>query len=126
MQPHSDKLGNNISMIQSTEVEERGLQDGETIVSKVLDLDVPAGGLEVTIAPRVVVEGEEIGSHIIRTTVEVVGGLHTVLSDISSRVSNGDLAETTSADVVADITGDGLDIGSGLVSVVLVVDDLVS
>jgi hypothetical protein len=55
-----------------------------------------------------------------------LGGLHAVLGDIGGRVPDRDLAKTTSVDVVANVTSGGLDIGSRLVGILLVVDHLVS
>lgn len=53
-------------------------QDGKTIVSEVLNLLVPAGGLEVAVAPRVVVESKEVRAHVITAAVHVHGGLHSI------------------------------------------------
>lgn len=55
-----------------------------------------------------------------------MGSLHTVLLDISGGVTNGNLAKTTGVEVVLHVTSDSLDIGSGLVRVLLVVDDFVT
>jgi hypothetical protein len=55
-----------------------------------------------------------------------VSGLHTVGGNIGSRVSDRNLAELASLDVVSHITSDGLDVGSGLVGILLVVHDLIS
>ena len=89
-----------------------GLQDGETVSSEVLHLLVPAGSGEGRwVAPRVVVEGEEITALIIGTTVHVLGHLLAVRVDISSRVSDRNGTVSTASDVLSHITSDGLDIG---------------
>ncbi|KAI6749128.1 hypothetical protein HG531_008075 [Fusarium graminearum] len=95
-------------------------------VGEVLDLDVPARGLEVTVAPGVIVESKEVGSDLFRTAVHVVSSLHAVGGNIGSGVTDGNLAKLASLDVVSHVTGDGLDVRSRLVGVLLVVHDLVT
>lgn len=55
-----------------------------------------------------------------------MGSLHAVGGNIGGGVSDGDLSEFASLDVVSHITGDGLDVRSRLVGVLLVVHDLVT
>jgi hypothetical protein len=86
---------------------------------------VPTGlGEGGRVAPGVVVEGEEVAADSIITTVHVLGHLVAVRLDISSRVSNRNLSESTSVNVGLDITSHSLDVrrtvGGGIV-----VDDLV-
>lgn len=102
------------------------LQNGDTVVGEVLNLDVPSRLLEAGAAPGVVVEGEEVGAGIIATAVEVLGGLHAVVGDIGGRVADGDVAKAAGGHVVLDVTGDSLDIGGSQGGVGLIVDDLVS
>ena len=102
-----------------------GQEDGDAVVGEVLDLLVPAGSEVISVAPGVVVEGEEVGADIIVAAVEVVSGLLAVLGDVGSGVTDGDGAEVARAHVALDIAGGGLDIG-GSVGRVLVVDDLVA
>lgn len=103
-----------------------GEEEGETVTGEVLNLLVPAGGGEGRgVAPGVVVEGEEVTALIIGTAVHVLGHLETVGVDISGRVTDGDLTELASAEVSTHVTGDGLDVRSGLGGGT-VVDDLVT
>lgn len=102
------------------------LQDSNAVVGEVLNLLVPACLLEVGVAPRVVVESEEIGSHVIGAAVHVKSCLHSVGRDIGSGVADWNLAETTGVHVVLHVTSNSLDIGSRLVGVLFVVDDLVT
>lgn len=102
------------------------LQDSNAIVGEVLNLLIPASLLEVRVAPRVVVEGEEVRSHVIGATVHILSRLHTVRGHIGGRVANRDFAKTTGVHVVLHITSDSLDIGSRLVSVLFVIDDFVA
>lgn len=125
IQPHSDKLGNMLAF------RERVLgivyvQNRNAVVGKILNLLVPTRGLEVAVAPRVIIKGEEIRSLIITATVHVHGRLHAVGGNVGGGVSNGDLAESSRVDVVLHVTSDSLDIGSRLVGSRLVVDDLVA
>jgi hypothetical protein len=102
------------------------LQDRDAVVLELLHLLVPSGGLEIRrIAPRVVVECEEVAADSIVTAVHVSGHLETVRLNISSGVTNGDLAKTTSVDVGLDVTSHGLDVRS-TVGGGVVVDDFVA
>lgn len=125
MQPHSDRLESPISTEYHRHLGAVDVQDGEAIVGEVLNLLVPAGGLEVAVAPGVVVEGEEIGAHVIGTAVHVHGSLHAVGRDIGSGVADGNLSQAAGVDVVLHVAGDSLDIRGGLVGALLVVDNLV-
>lgn len=87
---------------------------------------IPAGSGEGRrITPGVVVERKEITALIRGTAVHVLGHLETVRIDIRGRVSNGNLAVSTSGDVASHVTGDGLDVGSAGGGGIIV-DDLVS
>lgn len=55
-----------------------------------------------------------------------MSSLHAVGGNIGSGVSDGNLAKFAGLDVVSHVTGDSLDVGSCLVGVLLVVDDLVT
>lgn len=125
IQPHSDKLGNMLAFRERVIVTVY-IQDRNAVVGKILNLLVPTRGLEVAVAPRVIVKGKEIRSLIITATVHVHGCLHAVGGNIGGGVSNGDLAESSRVDVVLHITSDSLDVGSRLVSSWLVVDDLIA
>ena len=103
-----------------------GQENGKTVVGEVLNLLVPARSLEVGVAPRVVVEGKEVGAHAVRATVHIHGRLHAVGGDIGSRIADGHLAQTLAADVVLHVTRKGLDVGSRKIRARLVVDDLVA
>jgi hypothetical protein len=101
------------------------LQNGDAVVGKLLDLLVPTrGGVVRRVAPRVVVETEEVAAGGIVTAVHVVGHLVAVALDVSSRVTDGDLAKTAGVHVRLDVTGDSLDVRSAVGGLV-VVDDLV-
>lgn len=103
------------------------VQDGKAVVGEVLNLLVPTRFLEVAIAPGVVVEGEEVHTGVISTTVEVLSNLHAVCRDIGGGIANRDLTHALLVgDESLDVAGDGLDVGSGLVSALLVVDDFVA
>lgn len=81
-------------------------------------------GVRRRVAPRVVVEAEEITANGVGAAVHVCGHFVAVGFDVSGRVADRDLAEAASVHVGLDVTSDGLDvwstIGSGIV-----VDDLV-
>ena len=103
-----------------------GQEDRQAIVGKVLDLDVPARGLEVALAPRVVVKGEEVGALLVGAAVEVLGRLHAVLGHVGGRVADGDGAVLARLDVGPHVAVGGLDIRSRERALGLIVDDLVS
>ena len=91
-----------------------------------LDLLVPASlGEGRGITPRVVVESVEVTALVVGAAVHVLGHLEAVALDIGGRVSNGNLAVAARANVLSQITGDGLDVrssgGGGVV-----VNDLVA
>jgi hypothetical protein len=103
-----------------------GQEDGLAVALVGLDLLVPAGDRERgRVAPRVVVEGEEVGALVVGAAVEVKGLGLDVLGDISGRVSDRNLASLAVGDVLLHVTGDSLDVRSR-VGVGLVVDDLVT
>lgn len=105
---------------------ELGQEDGQRVVAELLNFLVPAGAGEgVGVAPRVVVEGIEIGADRVFAAVHVVGHLVAVGLDVSSAIANGNLAELASVHVGLDVTGDSLDEGSAVGGRVIV-DDLVS
>lgn len=76
-------------------------------------------------APLIVVEGEEITTLLITTTVEIIRRLVTVGLNIGSRVPNRDLSVVVSLDVLPHVTLDGLRVRCGRSSVVAV-DDFVT
>ena len=97
-----------------------GSQKGNSVVSEVLDLLIPAGlGEGRRITPRVVVERKEITALIVGTTVHVFSHLETIGVNISGRVSNGNLTISSAANVLSHITGDSLDVwcrsGGGII-----------
>jgi hypothetical protein len=103
-----------------------GQEDRLAVALVGLDLLVPTGDCERGgVAPGVIVEGEEVGALVVGAAVEVQGLGLDVLSDISSRVSDRNLASLAVRDVLLHVTGNGLDVG-GRVGVGLVVDDLVT
>ncbi|KAL2288563.1 hypothetical protein FJTKL_03925 [Diaporthe vaccinii] len=103
-----------------------GQEQGDAVAGVLLDLGLPAGLDEVRgVAPRVVVEGEEVGTGAVVSAVEVLELLDDVLGDIGGRVAGGDGAVAAGVDVVLDVTGDGADVGGGA-GRLLVVDDLVT
>lgn len=102
------------------------IQDRNAVVRKGLNLLVPARGLEVAVAPRVVVKGKEIGSLIVAAAVHVLCCLQAVGRHVSSRVSNRNLAQSLRVHVVLHVTSDGLDVGGTGIGSRLVVDDLVA
>jgi hypothetical protein len=86
---------------------------------------VPTGlGEGGRVAPGVIIKGKEVATDSIITAVHVRSHLVAVRLDISSRVSNRNLSESTSVNVGLDITSHSLDVrrtvGGGIV-----VDDLV-
>jgi hypothetical protein len=109
-----------------TIIERGNLQDRNAVVAKLLDLVVPTSTSEgVGVAPRVVVEGEEVAADGVVTAVHVVGHLVAVGLDIGSGVTDGNLAELAGVQVRLDVTGDSLDVRSA-VGGSIVVDDLVT
>jgi hypothetical protein len=101
------------------------LQNWKAVAGEVLDLLIPARlGEGRWVAPRVIVEGEEITTLVIGTAVHVLSHLHAVLGHISSGISNRDLAVSTASQVLSHVTGNSLDVlGSGGRS--SIVDDFV-
>jgi hypothetical protein len=104
----------------------RDVQDGDAVVFERLDLLVPtADGEAAGVAPRVIIEREEVASLVGSPAVHVLGHLVPVGVDICGRVSHGDLAVTLRSDVLSHITSDSLHVrgggGGGII-----VDDLVS
>ena len=93
---------------------EFGKEDGDGVVAERLDLLLISGGLVVgRITPRVVIEGKEVGSLIVGSAVEIVGGFDTVVVNVGSGVPDRDGAVSTVANVLFHVTGDSLDVGSG-------------
>lgn len=90
-------------------------QKREAVVFEGLDLLIPARLCEAGAAPRVIVEGEEIGADVIRAAVHVLGGLDTVFVDVSGGVAHRNLAKLASLDECLDITSDCLDVRGGVV-----------
>lgn len=102
------------------------LQDWGAIVSILLDLGIPSGrGEGRRIAPRVVIESEEVATSIGAAAVHVCGHLVSVVLDISCRVAHRNGTVATGADVGLDVTSDRLNEWGSEDSLV-VVDDLVS
>ena len=101
-------------------------EDRETIAGEILHLLIPAGeGVGRRIAPRIVIEGEEIRALVVRTTVHVFSHLQSILRNICGRVTNWDCSVASVADVLSHITGDGLDVRSSC-RARGIVDDLVA
>lgn len=102
------------------------LQERKTVVGESGNLLRPArlcvaGG----IAPRVVVEGEEVTALIIGTAVHVSGHVVSVAVDIGSRVSDRDGSVAPAVTVLLEIASDGLDVW-GTDGSSVIVDDLVT
>lgn len=71
----------------------------------------PGGGLEGgVIAPGVVIESEEVTSLVVSTAVHVVGGLDTIVINISSRIADRDLAVFAVANVLLHVASDSFDV----------------
>jgi hypothetical protein len=103
-----------------------GEEEGQTVVAVGGNLLVPArDGVGRRVAPRVVVEGEEVAALVVGTAVHVLGSLVAVLADIGSRVTNGNGAVASVVAVLLEITSNGLNVRSAVGSVD-VVDDLVT
>jgi hypothetical protein len=86
---------------------------------------VPTGlGEGGRIAPGVVVEGEEVAADGVISAVHVRSHLVAVRLDISSRVSDGNLAQSTGVNVGLDIASHSLDVRR-TVGGRIIVDDLV-
>lgn len=125
LQPYSDKL-QFITFCAPWDVGPQHLQNRNSVSSKVLDLLVPSRNLKGRrVAPRVVVEGEEITTFVRWATVHVLGHLEAVGVNISSRISDRDLTITTAANVLPHITRNGLDVWGG-VECLSIVDNLVT
>lgn len=123
LQPYSDKL----YLVRSitTSAYKYYLQDRNAVVLELLNLLIPArGAVRRGVTPRIVVEGKEVAADCVDTAVHVRGHLVAVRLDISSRVTDGDLAKTASVQVRLDVTGNGLDV-RGSAAGRVVVDDLV-
>lgn len=99
-------------------------QDRLAVVGEKSDLLVPAGGgVGRRVAPRVIVESEEVRDDL--SAVHVRSHLVSVLLDIGGRVSDGNGTKLAGRNVVLDVTSDSLDIRSSE-SGVIRVDNLVS
>lgn len=105
---------------------QENLQKWEAVVGVLLDLLVPAGlGVGRGIAPRVIVEGEEVAALVVGTAVHVSGHLVAVGVNIGGGVSNWNGSVASAVTVLLHVTGDGLDVWCA-VGCVVVVDDLVT
>lgn len=101
-------------------------QEGNAVFAVLLDLLVPAGLLEGRrVTPGVVVESVEVTALVVGTAVHVLGHFEAVALDISGGVTDGDLAVAAGANVLPQVTSDGLDV-RGTVGGLVVVDDLVT
>lgn len=105
---------------------EFGKEEGNGVVLVGFDFLVPARlGEGGGIAPRVVVEGEEVGAFVVGAAVEVQSLLFDVFGYIGRGVTDGNGTLRARLDVLLHVARDGLDVGRGI-GVVLVVDDLVA
>lgn len=103
-----------------------GQEHRDSVAGVLLDLGLPAGLDKIRgVAPRVIVEGEEVGTGAVVTAVKVLELLDNVLGHIGRGVAGGDGAVAAGVDVVLDVTGDGADVRGGAGSL-LVIDDLVT
>jgi hypothetical protein len=101
------------------------LQDRDAVVVELLHLLVPTGcGERRRVAPRIVVESEEVAADGIGSAVHVRSHFIAVRLDISGRVTDRDLAESTSINVGLDIASDSLDVGSAVCGGIIV-DNLI-
>jgi hypothetical protein len=120
------EAGIEVSMRASCELCEFNLQERNAVVAVLLDLLVPAGLLEGRrVTPRVVVESVEVAALVVGAAVHVLGHLEAVALDIGGGVTDGDLAVATAADVLPQVTSDGLDVGRAVAGLVIV-NDLVT
>ena len=102
------------------------LQERDAVAAVLLDLLVPASlGEGGRVTPGVVVESVEVAALVVGAAVHVLGHLEAVALDISSRVSNGNLAVAARANVLSQVAGDGLDV-RGSRGGLVIVDDLVA
>lgn len=69
---------------------------------------------------------EEIAALVITAAVEIFGCLHSVFTNIGSRVAHRDLTITARSDILTHVTSSGLDVRRCLDRVGLVVDDFVA
>lgn len=112
MQPYSERL-EAVSLECLTHLRQGDSQERDAVVAVLLYLLVPARSrVRRRVAPGVVIESKEVAPLVVSATVHVSGHLIAIGVDISSRVTNRDSAVAAIADVLSDITSDGLDIGS--------------
>ena len=99
------------------------LQERNAVVAVLLNLLVPARlGEGRRVTPRVVVESIEVTALVVGTAVHVLGHLEAVALDIGGGVTNGNLAVATAANVLPQVTSDGLDVGRAVAGLVIVND----
>ena len=88
-----------------------GEENGNRVVAERLHLLRPGGGLVGgVIAPGVVIESEEVTSLVISTAVHIVGGLNTVVINVSSRIADRDRAVFAVANVRLHVTSDSFNV----------------
>lgn len=99
-------------------------QQRDAVVAVRRHLLVPAGdGVGRRIAPRVVVEGEEVAALVVGAAVHVRRCVVAVARHVGRRVAHGDTAEVLLGEVGLDVARRRFDVG-GVVGVVVGVDDL--
>ncbi len=107
------------------------LQDWDGVVGELVNLLLIRCLVGRRVTPAVIIEGEEIASLIIGTTIEVVSSLDTVVicipsmydlrheirlarTDVCGRVTNRDRTIATVAHILLHVSGDSLDVRSGV------------
>lgn len=103
-----------------------GEEHGDAVACVPLDLGLPARRDKVgRVAPRVVVEGEEVDGRAVVAAVKVLQLLLDVVRDVGRRVADGDAAVAPGVEVVLDVARDGADV-RGHAGSLLIVNDLVA
>lgn len=111
---------------------ELGVEDGDRGGLEHGDELIVAGlGEGALTAPRVAVQGEHVGAGdvvllVLNGALEVVPAVLENITNISSRVTDGDGAVGVVLDVVLQVTGDGTDVRGSSAALVNAGDDLVS
>jgi len=123
MQPYSDMLrkvrtDRNRGMGES--------QERDSVVAVVSHESIPARDLEARwVAPRIVVNGVEISSLVVRPAVQILGHQLLICIDIRGRIANRDLPITSVPNILFHVPSGSFDIWSNI-GVTSIVDDLVS
>ena len=116
MQPYSDMLGSGSYVNRHLSGgEELHLQQRKAIIPVLIHESIPSRlGERRRITPLIVIDGVEVASLSSISAVHVLGHQILIFRNIRSRVSDGNLAITTLADILLHIASDSFNIWRGI------------